>query len=876
MKKILLYSFLSGCCVLIFQTVIAQEKTYISHKIESQAPVIDGNFNDTAWSCVEWAGDFTQNEPSDGKPPTFPTFFKILYDNTNVYVAIKAIDKEPSKISHRLTRRDILDGDKVGVYIDSYFDRRTAFCFIINTAGVKVDYLLSNDESQDLTWDPIWTAKTAITEEGWNAEICIPLTQLRFSKNDDQTWGLQVVRGIFRNEEFSSWKYFPRQSSGYVSQFGLLTGIQKIKPKKEVELLPYVMTSIDRNKKEDGNPFQTGQEDKITAGLDGKIAVTNDMTLNFTIHPDFGQVEADPSEVNLSSYETFFQEKRPFFIEGKNIFNFNMNIGDGNLSNDNLFYSRRIGRTPHHDPDLEDNEYIKIPYKTSILGAFKLSGKTKNGVSVGVMETMTGCEKATIDKEGVRRTLTVEPFTNYFITRLQKDYDKGNTIFGGMITSTNRDLSDSHLKYLPDAAITGGLDFSRYWHNKDYYITAKGIFSQLHGTKEAMIEAQESPVRYYQRSDAKHLKVDSNLTTLQGHGGTIEFGKLGGGHFQFLTWISWRSPGLELNDMGYLRQADEIQQIFWAGYRIFKPTWIFRSFNVNMNQYKGFDFSGLQKYSGYNTNFNGQFLNYWSFGCGVNRDEAGYSVNELRGGPALRNPGGISSWYSLETDNRKKIKFILNYDHYWGDQRYCDFEDYSLSIVYRPSNALTITVSPVYNIGKNDLQYVTDLTYNNNKRYIISNIERKEISTVIRLDVSLTPELTIQYYGQPFVFSAHYSDYKMVTSPRARKVENQYYPFTGNEIQFNPADNTVEIDENRDGLIDYSFDNPDFSFFQFRSNLVIRWEFLPGSTAYLVWSQGRTGDDTMGKLTYRQGVNDLFNIYPQNIFLFKISYRIHT
>ncbi|MHC1706277.1 MAG: DUF5916 domain-containing protein [Bacteroidales bacterium] len=876
MKTFFLITLTTGLLLLFVSKLQGQEKEYITHKTEGKLPVIDGILQDEAWNSVEWGGDFIQNEPADGKQPTLPTFFKILYDNDNIYIAIKAIDPEPGKISKRLTRRDVSDGDKVGVYLDSYFDRLTAFCFIVNAAGVKIDYTLSNDENSDMTWDPIWFVKTHITHEGWQAEIKIPFSQLRFSKNQEQTWGLQVVRRLFRNEELSSWKHIPRHSSGYVSQFGLLKGIRNIRPKKEIELLPYVMTSLERSQKEDDNPFQTGHAEHLTAGLDGKIAVTNDITLNFTINPDFGQVEADPSEVNLTAYETFFEEKRPFFIEGKNIFNYKLNIGDGNLSNDNLFYSRRIGRLPHHDPEIEDHEFIKIPTETSILGAFKLSGKTRSGISVGVMEVLTGMEKATIDDEGVQRKLTVEPLTNYFLTRLQKDFNKGNTILGGMITSTDRDLCESHLKYLPGSAVSGGLDFAKYWHNKDYYISAKGVFSKVSGTKEAIKELQESPVRYFQRPDASHIKLDSNRTSLAGHGGTLEFGKLGGGHFQFLSWVSWRRPGLELNDMGYLRQADEIQQIMWAGYRIFNPTWIFRFFSLNANQYKGFDFSGLQKYSGYNTNFNGQFLNYWSFGLGVNRDESGFAVNELRGGPALRNPGGISNWYYIETDNRKNLKFSANYSHYWGDQQYCDFDDYSLSMVYRPNNAISITLSPTYNKGYNDLQYVTDLSWNNNKRYIVSNIVRKEISTVIRFDISLTPELTIQYYGQPFVFSAHYHDYKMVTSPRAKEVKNQYFAYTKDQLTYNSDGNLFDVDENLDGTIDYSFDNPDFSFFQFRSNLVIRWEFLPGSTAFLVWSQGRTGDDTVGRISYQKGMNDLFNIYPHNIFLFKISYRIHT
>ena len=342
-----------------FLPALAQQKTYETKKVNSSAPVIDGAFDDEIWNSVEWEGDFVQREPYEGELPSQKTFFKILYDDNNLYVAIKAEDSVPDKIEKRLTRRDEFEGDWVAIGIDSYYDKLTAFSFAVNAAGVKNDLIVTNEDMMDDTWDPVWYVKTTIDSEGWNAEMKIPYTQLRFADKKEHVWGLQVMRQLFRKEEFSAWKHVPVESSRWVSMFGELHGINNIKPRKEVEIIPYVMGNVERFEEEEGNPFATGKKFGYSAGVDGKIAVTNDLTLNFTVNPDFGQVEADPSEVNLTAFETFFPEKRPFFIEGSNIFNYSITNGGGPMSQDNLFYSRRIGRRPHHDPDLEDNEYAK-------------------------------------------------------------------------------------------------------------------------------------------------------------------------------------------------------------------------------------------------------------------------------------------------------------------------------------------------------------------------------------------------------------------------------------------------------------------------------------------------------------------------------------
>ena len=850
------------------------QKSYTAKKVNSQAPVIDGLFDDAIWNTVPWDNSFVQREPYEGVDPTQKTAFKIVYDDQNIYVAIKAFDTQLDKIEKRLSRRDEFEGDWVGIALDSYFDKLTAFSFAVSVAGVKNDLIVTNEDQMDDTWDPVWYVKTAIVNDGWNAEMKIPLTQIRFAKKEQHVWGLQVMRWLFRGEEFSNWQHVPQESSRWVSQFGELHGIEGITPKKEVELIPYIMGNTERFKKEEGNPFANGKEYGYSAGLDGKIAVTNDLTLNFTVNPDFGQVEADPSEVNLTAFETFFREKRPFFIEGSNIYDYSITDGDGPMSQDNLFYSRRIGRRPHHEPEPEDNEYMDLPEFTSILGAFKLSGKTRNGWSIGVMESVTNKEVATIDNEGERRDETIEPLTNYFNARLQKDIDQGNTTVGGMFTATNRNLVDTSVSFLPKAAYTGGLDFTNFWKDKNYFFGLSGVFSQVNGTTESITELQESSRRYFQRPDATHLGVDTTLTSVSGHGGTISGGKIGGGHWRYVGWVTWRSPGLELNDMGYLRQADVVQQVLWAQYRIWEPFSIFRSFNINFNQWSGYDFSGTRTYLGGNFNFHAQFKNYWSAGSGLNRSLSNINRSELRGGPALRYPGDLNHWMFVESDERKKVVGQVFMFNNWGDKNSSRFFDVGFEFTYRPIDALSVSFEPAYRDGRREMQYVETIELENEDRYIISTLNSDMISADFRINLNITPDMTFQYWGQPFVFSGNYSNFKRITDPMNDNYNDRFHLFSGNEISYDEENGECHIDENQDGNTDYSFDDQNFNFFEFRSNLVFRWEYIPGSTVYVVWSQGRTGDNSFGEFNFRNDIDNLYSIVPHNIFLVKFSYRI--
>jgi hypothetical protein len=851
-----------------------QKKRYDATRLHSPI-TIDGNLSEADWQTGRWEDDFTQREPYEGKAPRQKTTFKILYDDNFIYVGIKAFDSAPDSIVRRMSRRDNLDGDYVGISFDSYHDRRTAFNFIVTASGVKDDATMTNDgDNEDDTWDPIWYVKTSMTSWGWSAEMKIPFTQLRFNKNSSSVWGLEVVRYIYRYAETDFWQPIARNAPGFVHLYGELGGLSNIKPKKQLDLTPYMVAGVESYPKEEGNPFSTGHKNRFKAGLDGKIGLTNNLTLDFTINPDFGQVEADPSEVNLTAFETFFREKRPFFIEGKNITSFSLGFGDGDLSQENLFYSRRIGRRPQYETDLRDNEYIDSPKNTSIIGAAKLTGKTESGWSVGVIESVAAEEKAKIAYEGKQRSQAVEPLTNYFVSRVQKDLNKGNTLIGGMVTNTSRQLDDVLKNYLHRTATTGGFDFTQYFDNKNYIFTLNAAFSKVDGTKEALLETQTSSRHYFQRPDATHIHLDSTRTSLSGFGGNMQFGKTGG-NLKFLLAAMAKSPGLELNDVGYLRSTDQIFQVFWMGYRFNEPKGIMRKANLNLNQWNVWDFSGQYLNSGGNINGYIEFKNYWSFHGGVNFDSDEVDNYILRGGPGMIVPGGMNIWYGIETDERKKLKLSYFGSNNWNKYNSRTSSSYSPEIEYRPNNTLNFSLEPSLYKQKRELQYVNEYSFNGDNRYLMAHLDQKVLSFSMRVNINLTPDLTIQYWGQPFFASGKYKDFKKITAPKADLFSDRYSLYTPDQLTYNSSDEIYYIDENQDGTTDYSFEQPNFNFNEFLSNLVVRWEYTPGSTVYLVWSQSRDYSDSLGDFSLDQGFDDLFNgDQPHNVFLIKFSYRI--
>lgn len=863
------------CFVSFSMSLMAQEKrTAMAFRLDGEAPRVDGLANDIAWQRLEWQNSFVQRQPYEGKAPSQSTEFKILYNDNSIFVIVRAWDTSPDSIVSRLSRRDSGDGDAIGVEFDSYFDHRTSFSFIVFASGVKLDKLITGDgENEDETWDAIWDAKTSIDEKGWIAELEIPLNQLRFNGNHEQTWGFQVGRYIHRKDELSLWQPIPRDAPGWVHQYGILNGISGVKPKRQVEIAPYVVAQTERFEAEEGNPFATGKRNRFSGGIDAKIGLTNDITLDMTVYPDFGQVEADPSEVNLTAYETYFDEKRPFFIEGRSVFDFQFTPGDGDHSAENLFYSRRIGRTPKGDPELGDDEYISKPENTAILGAAKITGKNKNGFSFGVMEAVTAREYAKIGNNQSTRKEEVEPLTSYFVGSMNREYNQGNTRIGAMVTSTNRSIDTDELNFLHANAYSGGVNLMHQWNNKNYYINFKSYISRVEGSKEAILNTQTASARYFQRPDASHVSVDSSRTNLTGYGGLLNFGKGGDGHWRFAGFVSWKSPELEVNDIGYVRNVDDIFQVLWVGYRYWEPFSIFREININANQWSGHNFAGELTYLGGNINVNAQFKNYWNFGFGFGPQGSGLSASALRGGPALATSGGIESWMFLGTDGRKKITFSLNPFLFNGEST--KMINYSASINYKPTKALSLTISPRYTKTHRTIQYVDNIEWDGNTSYLNASIDQELYVLQIRLNYSVTPDLSIQYYGRPFITKGKYFDYKKITSARASKLNDRYQVFSSDRITYDSDNELFGIDETGDGTADYWFDNPNFNFRSFQSNLVVRWEYRPGSTVFLVWSQGRESFENDYRSSLNYSAKELMDEFPHNIFLVKLAYRFY-
>ncbi|AHM62833.1 hypothetical protein D770_22940 [Flammeovirgaceae bacterium 311] len=873
--------------LIFFHQLIAQEKipkeitvpkkSYTTTAVVNDPPVIDGLLNDEAWNSVEWTGDFTQTEPNKGEAASQKTAFKILYDAKNLYVAIRAYDSEPHKIVERMSRRDGFEGDWVEINIDSYFDHRTAFSFTASASGVKGDEAVSNNgDNWDPSWDPIWYLNTAVDAEGWVAEMRIPLSQLRFADKPLHTWGLQVNRRLFREQERSSWQYIPPDAPGWVHLFGELHGLEGIKPQKQLEIQPFILGKLENFEKEEGNPFSDGRDGSVSVGVDGKIGITSDITLDFTINPDFGQVEADPSQVNLSAFQIYFRERRPFFVEGSNILNFPLteSVAGGGFNQDNLFYSRRIGGLPHHYPDTEDGEYADVPDNVTILGALKLTGKNKKGFSWGLLETVTAEEKAEVDLKGQRRKVTAEPLTNYLVGRFQQDLKEGKTVFGGMLTAVNRDIDEPHLAFIHKQAYSGGLDVTHYLKDRKYYVAGNISLSHVSGSPEAILNTQTASERFFQRPDASHLRVDSSRTSLTGTSGTVKFGKASG-NIVMQSGITWRSPQLSLNDAGFQRSSDLMHQWAWAQYRKLQPFSVFRWLRINGNEYLSFDFGGTNTYKALNTNWHTQFKNFWRFSMGSTWEGTSVSNADLRGGPGILYPGSIDYWYFLGSDDRKKVSVELEHGNRWGRNNFSRNQNIYSGIRYRPVNALELSAGANISFNNNEMQYVDTRDFGDQKRYLTARIDQETYSLEMRFTYMLTPNLSLQYWGQPFISKGSYSGFKMVTDAKNNEWGQRFAAFSPEQISYNRESEEYSVDENRDQVVDYTISNPDFNFVEFRSNLVLRWEYIPGSTLFLVWNQGRSGNLPVSRSYRMSSLSEgLLDVHPHNIFLIKYTYRL--
>lgn len=838
------------------------QPVYTTSRLVTAKPVIDGKLDDECWNHGTWAGDFHQWIPNEGAPPTYPTKINIQYDDKNIYVAIRAYDDEPEKITRMSTSRDDYDGDVVGISFDSYRDYRTGFEFHISAWGQKTDNVLFNPMSWDSNWNAVWNGKVGMEDSAWVAEMEIPLSQLRYSREKEQVWGMHVWRWISRLSEESDWEIQTKTGPGMLFNFGELRGISGLKPSRRIELVPFILGDLNTFKKEPENPFNSkGREWGGNLGLDAKIGVSSNFTIDLTVNPDFGQVESDPSVMNLSAFETYYDEKRPFFLEGLTIF-------DYDFDDKNLFYSRRIGHSPSQSISPGADYYVDAPDMTTILGAAKFSGTTSKGLSVGLIQSITANEFTRIsDPERNIEKVKVEPLTNYTVARIKKGYKAGNTVVGGMLTSTNRFIDSDNLNFLVRDAFTGGLDLRHHWKDKEFYVDARLLGSYLEGSDIAINNLQRSSARYYQRPGADYLDYDPNRTSLGGYGGKIKVGKGSKGLWKYATDLAWVSPGLELNDLGYLNQADEIRQENELEYFINKPVSIFNTFSIELEQFNSWNFNGNFQGSGGHLSFSSQFRNNYSFYVNFIIESGGLDTRKLRGGPDMLMPGSFTTFGNVRTDQSKKIILGFSYSYEaFGNNSARSF-GFRPSLTIRPFSMLKLSANADYEVNKDKLQYVTAVDYQSG-RYLLGTIDQKTIGLTFRADLNISPEFAIQYYGSPFISRGKYSEIKRITSPKDKDFNQRFSllnKVTGNE-------NIISLDENNDYLIDYSIMNPDFNFHEFRSNLVAKWEYNPGSFIYLVWSSDRSGYNKLSDASFGESVGYLGDALPNNIFMIKLNY----
>ena len=831
---------------------------------------IDGRLDDAGWRDVPVASGFWQRAPKEGQPPKHATEFRIAYDDRAIYIAVRAHDDNPDAIRRLLHRRDQdSPGDWLGVLIDSYHDRRTAFGFALNAAGVQRDVLIYDDGNEDASWDAVWSGATAIDAQGWTAEFRIPLGQLRFAE-DDQPWGVQVLRNVGRTGEQDFWSPSPRNSPGFVSRFGELTGVRGVRSGRRIELLPYVTGGLGRVPHDDGDPFHDAVDPRYGLGLDAKLGLTSAITASVTANPDFGQVEADPSQVNLSANESYFAEKRPFFVEGTEIFQFGIGQGDGSSSSDSLFYSRRIGARPHGQID---GRYVEQPIGTTIYGAAKISGKTAGGWSFGVLDAVTAEETATaVDDDGTRRTEVVEPLTNYALVRLKKDLRKGKTTLGAVVTSVSRDLNGTGLEdQLRDQAVTTGAAITHRFARDRWSLNARALGSWVHGTPAAIERTQTNFRHLYQRPDAEHLEVDPDRTSLAGGGFLWDVGNVGGKHVRYQLGGDLRSPGFEANDLGFHGPVDSAVQWAYLGLRDDEPGDRVLSSRLNVNAWAWSDFAPQFHGAGGNVNGSIQFTNFWSTWGGIGLDYNLRDPGGTRGGPALATDPVGSLWGGVGSDSRKRVWFEggINLSRNWAADNMSTSIDLGVNIQARSN--VELYVGPSYASGSNHDQFVEEAVDDTGtSHYVFGRVAQDTAALTVRGSWTFTPNLSLQLYAQPFVAVGAYRELKEATDPGADEHDDRYTPYRSNQLT--RMDDTYVVDRDLDGVPDYGFSVPDFDVRELRSTMVVRWQFRPGSSAFLIWSHGQSDVTSDARFDLGRDLSALASAASDDIVMVKVNY----
>jgi hypothetical protein len=841
---------------------------------------IDGQFNEPAWATAEPITSFTQFVPQEGDPATERTEVRIVYDDGAVYVAARMFDSDPHGVRTQLARRDNnTEADNFGVAFDSYHDHNSSFAFKVNPSGVKDDRLIGQDgNSADRGWDPVWEVATTRDSLGWTAEMRIPLSQLRFSHAESQVWGINLFRYIQRKAEDDRFAWSRQNERGFTSFFGHLFGLSRLPQPRRLELLPYTTAREERiHSGASNNPFNDGSRQVASGGLDLKYGLSSNLTLDATVSPDFGQVEDDPAFVNLSAFEQFFGERRPFFVEGRDIFR---------TGGQQYFYSRRIGRPPQGSADSRGG-FVDQPNHATILGAAKLSGQLGGGWSVGLLDAVTAREFATVDVAGERFRDEVEPLTNYFVARGKRDFTRGSNQMGFILTAVNRNMDDARLNFLRASAYAAGFDFGhRFGHNR-YNLTGSVGFSRIAGDSLAVQRAQLSSARYYQRPDAGYVEYDPARTSLLGWTAALSLGKEAG-RYQYGIFGSATSPGFELNDAGFQTRADRLTLFGFVNRRWTKPGKLFRFAFIGNNAGVEQNFGGVRTGLRYNLNLSVQFLNYWGANLSSGITARSLSDGLTRGGPLAQLPSGWFVNGGVYSDSRKPVAGSL-YGSYaedeiggWSWGLYTTFD-------LRPSSTIQFSIRPGYQISLSPLQYLQSqsdpaATETYGRQYVFGRILQKSLDLTTRLNVTFTPNLSLQLYTQPFVATGAYSRFR--TLARSGTLDYVVYGETpGSTLRcFDSSDGlipcagaavpaySVANPNPAGGAADVRISNHNFNSRSLRGNAVLRYEYRPGSTLYLVWTRNCSSFSSDPAFRAAEELQHLCQGPSDNVFGIKVNY----
>ena len=849
----------AGVLAVVF-TASVQAQSIQAVRIDGPSPRLDGRLNEPAWRAAPAITGFRQREPDEGAPAPEATEVRLLYDDDALYVGARMFSRDPKSIVAIVTRRDNeTAAETFYVSVDTYHDRRTAYSFGVTPAGVRLDFYHPSDnmDDTDSDYDPVWEARAAIDSLGWTAEMRIPFGQLRFSRADVQEWGINVARFVPARNEESFWQLVPKRETGWSSRMGALTGIRGIRPSRRIEALPYVAADSRIQQVEDpSNPFLARTQSAARFGGDLKMGLGPNLTLDVTVNPDFGQVEGDPAIVNLSAFEVFFDERRPFFLEGASL-----------LNRRNLFYSRRIGAPP---PGSADADYAEVKDNSTILGAAKLTGRLASGLSVAGLAAVTDQEKVkTFDAaSSTFGSAIVAPRVAYAAAAAQQEFgDDGSTV-AAMLTAVHRDLASGSplADVVARDAFSGIVDARHRWAGGKYDVNFWSGHALVRGDTLAILRQQRSSRRYWQRVD--NFRVDSTRRAMTGGTFGVGHSKLGGKHWLWDVDYTHESTGFEPNDLGRYGTVDNRHTFVGVRWRETQPSKRFRSYSISLGANNDYSYSWLRRRSSIDAGWDFTLPNFWRVSTDATYSARAFSDRLTRGGPVMGTAAGWDA--SLELQSRRggrnewgiDVGVDKNEDGSWGT-------GLELSLSVRPNDRLELSLDPEWAKGRNMRQYLTTVpvtsnaTYNN--RYVFAAVDLSEVSARMRANYTFTPNLTLETYGEPFVSSGRFHTFGQLTAPRARTL--RVYGRDGGSIATNvEGDYTVTDAEGS-----FDIENEDFKVLSFRSNAVLRWEWRPGSTLFLVWQQNRETDRGGGVA----GPRDLFDTMGapgENFLAVKLTY----